>query len=167
MAKDGLKGGPLPDLGWREWVGLPELGVEAIKVKVDTGARTSSLHAFDLEEFVRDDAEWVRFDIHPRQRRATPSVRVELPIADRRLVRNSGGKAQMRPVVRTEVRLGAHRWPIEITLTRRDAMGFRMLLGREAIRGRFMVDPGRSYRFGRPPRTASSRSKSTTSHDPA
>ena len=140
---------PLPVIGWREWVALPELGVEFIKVKVDTGARTSSLHAFDLEESVRGGVPIVRFMIHPEQRRAHPEIPVELPLVARRRVRDSGGRSELRPVVETEVSLHGRRWPIELTLTRRDAMGFRMLLGRQAIRNRFLVDPGRSYCAGR------------------
>ncbi len=142
---------PRPVIGWREWVGLPDLGIERIKAKVDTGARTSSLHAFRLQSFERDGRPWVRFFIHPEQDRGEPSVPVELPLADQRHVRNSGGEQELRPVVRTRVRLGEESWPIEITLTRRDAMGFRMLLGRQAIRGRFTVDPGASFRTGRRP----------------
>jgi hypothetical protein len=140
---------PLPVIGWREWVALPDLGVDHIKVKVDTGARTSSLHAFDLEETVRDGIVIVRFMIHPEQRRAHPEIPVELPLVARRRVRDSGGRAELRPVVETEVSLHGRRWPIELTLTRRDAMGFRMLLGRQAIRHRFLVDPGSSYCAGK------------------
>lgn len=140
---------PKPVIGWREWVALPELGVSAIKAKVDTGARTSSLHAFGIEEFERDGAQWVRFVIHPEQDRARPAIPAELPLADRRAVRNSGGREELRPVVEAIIELYGQRWPIEITLTRRDAMGFRMLLGRQAIRRRFTVDPGASYRAGR------------------
>ncbi len=140
-------------IGWREWVRLPDLGVDAVKAKVDTGARTSSLHAFSLKEFDRDGAPWVRFVIHPEQKRSQPAIPVELPLVERRLVRNSGGREELRPVVLTTIEIGDARWPIEITLTRRDSMGFRMLLGRQAIRGRFTVDPGASYRAGRrPPR---------------
>lgn len=129
---------------------MPDLGVPAIKAKVDTGARTSSLHAFELEEFERDGRPWVRFEIHPLQDGAQSAIGVELPMVDRRAVRNSGGRQELRPVVQTLVELAGQRWPIEITLTRRDAMGFRMLLGRQAIRGRFTVDPGASFRAGRP-----------------
>jgi hypothetical protein len=140
---------PAETLGWREWASLPELGVEAIKAKLDTGARTSALHAFDLERFDRDDTEMVRFQIHPHQRSAEGAVTVECPLVDERWVRNSGGQRELRPVIETTVRIGARAWPIELTLTRRDAMGFRMLLGRQALRKRALVDPGRSYRAGR------------------
>ncbi len=142
---------PRPRIGWREWVALPDLGVPAIKAKVDTGARTSALHAFDMEEFKRDGRWFVRFIVHPEQRSARPAIPVELPLLARRRVKDSGGKAQLRPVVKTTVELLGRRWPIEITLTRRDAMGFRMLLGRQAIRRRFLVDPGQSFFGGRRP----------------
>ena len=145
------KGRParLPVIGWREWLALPELGVESIKAKVDTGARTSSLHAFDITETTVDGVVHVRFTIHPTQRKAEPSISVELPLVAKRRVRDSGGKTELRPVVETTVGLLGEEWPIEITLTRRDAMGFRMLLGRQAIKGRFVVDPGRSFRGSR------------------
>lgn len=141
--------GRQPTIGWREWVAFPELGVEAIKAKVDTGARTSSIHAFDLREVRRDGRVYVRFKIHPEQRSARPEIEVELPMVARRRVRDSGGKLEERPVVSTEIELMGERWPIELTLTRRDMMGFRMLLGRRAIRGRFVVDPGGSFYGGK------------------
>jgi len=136
-------------LGWREWAALPDLGVEAIKVKLDTGARTSSLHAFDLERFDREGSAMVRFEIHPHQRSARNAVQVEAEVVDERWVRNSGGIRELRPVIETVVRIGKERWPIELTLSRRDEMGFRMLLGRQALRYRAVVDPGKSYRAGR------------------
>jgi hypothetical protein len=139
--------GSRPVIGWREWLRLPDLGVESIKAKVDTGARTSSLHAFDLKEFERDGEAWVRFTIHPEQETADPSIPAELPLLARRRVKDSGGKTEFRPVVETTAELLGNRWTIELTLTRRDSMGFRMLLGRQAIRRRFVVDPGGSF-FG-------------------
>lgn len=135
----------LPVIGWREWLSLPELGVEAIKVKVDTGARTSSLHAFDLETVAVDGAPWVRFLIHPFQDDSETTLEASAPMVDERRVRPSTGRAQLRPVIRTLAVLGTATWPIEITLVNRDMMGFRMLLGRQAVRRRFLVDPGRSF----------------------
>lgn len=132
-------------VGWREWIALPELGVDRVKAKIDTGARTSSLHAFGVRLEQRDEGTFASFEIHPEQRSTRGNVRVELPVVEERLVRSSSGHAERRPVVRTGVRLGAVTWPIELTLTRRDDMGFRMLLGREALRGRAVVDPARSY----------------------
>lgn len=143
---------PARTLGWREWVALPDLGVEAIKAKLDTGARTSSLHAFGMVRFEEDDRPMVRFEIHPRQRSDTGSVEVEVEVVDERWVRNSGGTRELRPVIETDIRVGDDRWTIELTLTRRDEMGFRMLLGRQALRRRAVVDPGTSYRAGQRPR---------------
>lgn len=132
-------------LGWREWAALPTLGIDRIKVKVDTGARTSALHTFRIEPWQRDGQSWVRFWVHPLQR-SEAAIRVcSAPVADRRLVRDSGGHQELRYVIRTPVALGNASWPIEVTLTDRDSMGFRMLLGRTAIRGRYLVDPGASY----------------------
>ncbi|MEZ5171420.1 MAG: RimK/LysX family protein [Acidimicrobiia bacterium] len=132
-------------IGWREWVHFVDFGDVAVKAKIDTGARTSALHAFGMEEVEVDGIRRVRFEIHPVQKRATPSVPVEAAIVDRRSVRNSGGIVEHRPVIETVVRLGEVTFPIELTLTRRDEMGFRMLLGRSAVRRRFLIDPGRSF----------------------
>lgn len=131
-------------IGWREWVGLPLLNVERIKAKVDSGARTSALHAYDIEIVPRDGRSLVRFKIHPLQRDTQVTVQAEAPLLAQRSVRSSNGRSEMRPVIRTMVKLGAQ-WPMELTLTNRDMMGFRLLLGREAIRGRFLIDPSRSY----------------------
>lgn len=142
----------LPTIGWREWVKLPDLGVSKIKVKVDTGARSSALHAFDVEEFMRDGKPWVRFKIHPGQRNSKKTVNAEAAILDYRLVKNTGGKSTKRPVIITNVSLLGITWPVELTLANRDEMGFRMLLGRQAIRRRLLVDPGGSYYGGKPKR---------------
>lgn len=139
-------------IGWREWVKLPSLGIERIKVKVDTGARTSSLHVLDLEEFTRRGKAWVRFKVHPIQRTTKQTIQSESPVLEYRSVRNSGGKASLRPVIVTNVLLLGNSWPVELTLANRDEMGFRMLLGREAIRQRFLVDSGGSYYNGKPKR---------------
>lgn len=136
---------PLAVIGWREWVGLPELGIERIKVKADTGARSSALHAFDIERFDRAGQPWVRFKVHPEQRSSRAEVAAEAPLHDQRWVRSSSGRATFRPVIRTRIGLAGVVWPIEITLVRRDMMGFRMLLGRQALRRRFLVDAGRSF----------------------
>lgn len=142
----------LPIIGWREWVRLPELGIDRIKVKVDSGARSSSLHAFDLELFQKNGEEWVRFKVHPVQRKSTPVVDLEAKVLESRLVRSSSGKATKRPVIVTSVELLGVRWPVELTLANRDQMGFRMLLGRQAFRNRFLVDGGNSFYGGRPKR---------------
>jgi hypothetical protein len=135
-------------VGWREWLSLPELGIQLIKAKFDTGARTSAVHAFDVERLDVDGEAWVRFRVHPLQRDTVTTVEVEAPLVDHRHVRSSSGKATLRPVIETQAVLGPHRWPIELTLVRRDVMGFRMLIGRQAMRGRLVVDPGRSYLVG-------------------
>lgn len=142
----------LPIIGWREWVGLPDFGIEAIKVKVDTGARSSSLHAFDLHEFIRDGEKWVGFKVHPVQRKRDVTVDIEARILEYRSVRSSSGKATKRPVIVTQLKLLGITWPVELTLASRDKMGFRMLLGREAFRDRFLVDAGNSYFGGKPKR---------------
>ncbi len=135
----------LPHIGWREWVALPDLGVGAIKVKVDTGAATSAMHVMHLRIVTVDGRKIARFNVHPIQRQRLPSISAEAPIVEMRNVRSSSGKEELRPVIRTRVELNGKRWPIEITLTRRDQLSFRMLLGRQAIRKRFVVDAGRSY----------------------
>lgn len=142
---------PLRVVGWREWVGLETFGVEQIKAKVDTGARTCALHAFGIEVLPeRDGAPWVRFAIHPEQHRVDPSVEVTCPLAGWREVRSSDGWLSRRPVVRCRLRLGGLLWTSELTLVRRDLMGFRMLLGRRALRRRFVVDSGASFVGGVP-----------------
>jgi hypothetical protein len=140
----------LPIIGWREWLALPGLGVDRIKAKVDTGARTSALHAFGLERFERDGRAMVRFEAHPVQRDTSVRIPVEAELTDRRKVRTSSGDQTLRPVIWTDVELMGRRWEIELTLIRRDPMGFRMLLGRQAVKGRFLVDPGRSFLDGKP-----------------
>jgi len=128
-------------IGWREWVSLPDLGITAIKAKTDTGARTSAIHAFDIS--VRNDV--VSFKVHPLQRDTQTVVTCSALLIDHRKVRSSTGRVSLRPAIRTEIEMFDKKWPIELTLVPRDEMGFRMLLGRQAIRGRFIVDPGQSY----------------------
>ncbi len=135
--------------GWREWVSLPDLGVKAVKAKLDTGARTSALHAFDVDTFDRDGAEWVRFSIHPLQRDDETQVTTEAVITDRRWITNPGGRRERRLIIETPLTLGNETWSIELCLTDRDEMGMRMLLGRTAMRGRLRIDPAHSYLLGK------------------
>lgn len=136
-------------MGWREWVTLPDLGIAALKAKIDTGALTSSLHAFDLEPFTRDGESMMRFKVNPEQRSRRIIVVAEAPLVDERAVRTSSGHQNLRPVIETLLHVGDEHWRIEVTLTRRDSLGFRMLLGRRALRRRVLVDPGRSFLRGR------------------
>lgn len=141
-----------PVIGWREWVELPDLGVKSIKAKIDTGARSSSLHAFDIKIYKQGEDQWARFQINPVQRKTGHPVTVDARILEFRSIRSSNGVSTMRPVIVTNIAFLGTTWPIELTLSNRDEMGFRMLLGREAVRGRFLVDAGRSFLGGKPPR---------------
>ncbi len=139
----------LPLIGWKEWVSLPELGIPAIKAKIDTGARTSALHAYTFEGFRRDATDMVRFSVHPLQRRCDIERHCEAEVLEHRSVKNSGGQVEERYVIRTLVEVGDLSWPIEITLTNRTGMRFRMLLGRTTVRDRLLIDPGKAYLCGR------------------
>ena len=133
-------------LGWEEWVALPELGLPAIKAKVDTGARTSALHAFFVESFGSARAPMVRFGVHPIPRRNDVEIVCSAPVVDQREIRSSNGEREQRYVIETPIRIGDREWPIEVTLTNRNAMSYRMLLGRQAIGGGVLVDPAASFR---------------------
>jgi hypothetical protein len=137
----------LPVLGWREWLALPELGLPSVKAKIDTGARSSSLHVARLKAFERDGHTWLRFAVAPR-RHGGRLITCEAPAADRREVTDSGGRTTTRWFVHTEFVLGNRHFKAEINLTNRGDMLFPMLLGRTALRGRFRVDPQLSYAFG-------------------
>ena len=144
----------LVTVGWREWICLPELKLPMMKAKIDTGARTSCLHAFSVEEFLKNNKKWVRFGLHPLQNDADTEVYCEAEVKDERTVTDSGGHKEMRYVISTDVMLNEQRWPIEITLTNRDTMRFRVLLGRTAMEQKIIVDPGQSFIHGKPKEAA-------------
>lgn len=133
------------EIGWREWVALPEFGVPAIQAKVDTGADSSSLHAFNQKRFERDGLEYITFEIHPGKRSKSGAILCESQVVMERKVRNPGGRSEVRPVISTSVVVNGVTIRALINLTERDEMSFRMLIGRRTLRGRFLVNPGRSY----------------------
>ncbi len=128
-------------VGCEEWCAFPGLGIPAIKARVDSGAKTSSIHAFNIQKFSRDSEAWVSFEVHPLQNNRRTIVRCERPIIDKRVVKSSSGVAETRYVVSAKIRVSGEVWDIELTLANRDSMGYRMLLGREAMNGRMLVDP--------------------------
>lgn len=133
-------------IGWREWVELPELGIDKIKAKIDTGARTSALHAFNIEEFKNHRGKKkLKFQIHPIQRNNNFVLNCEADLLDQRYVKNSGGNIERRYIIKTILLMGGAHWPIELTLTNRDAMGFRLLLGRTGLHKNFLIDPKKSF----------------------
>lgn len=135
-------------VGSEEWCSLPGLGIPAIRVRVDSGAKTSALHAFNIKGFRRGGTRYVRFDAHPLQGDRRITIHCEAEVIGRRTVRSSNGVASKRYVIRTPLVLGERTWPIEVTLANRDSMGYRMLLGREAMRDRILIDPGADTRLG-------------------
>lgn len=135
-------------IGKAEWCGLEELGLPAIKARVDSGAKTSSLHAFNIHQFEEDGKRYVHFDIHPIQNDRKTIQSCRGLVVDRREVRSSSGIKERRPVIKTPITLGDETWNIEVTLTNRDSMGYRMLLGREAMTNRVLIDPDSSFCLG-------------------
>ena len=151
MKDKGISQGKAPiAVGWREWSTLPDLGIKAIKAKLDTGARTSTLHTFFVEPYDKDGKEMIRFGLHPFQRRKDYEVTCSAEVLDRRVILDSGGKRDHRYIIRTTLSLAGLEWPIEVSLTNREDLRFRFLVGREAMKNRLMVDPGKSYVLGRP-----------------
>ena len=138
-------------VGSEEWCALPQLGIPAVKVRVDSGARTSAIHAFNIKAFKREDVAWVSFEVHPLQNNRRTIVRCEAEVVDKRVVKSSSGIAEKRYVIRTQLQHGDMSWDVELTLTNRDSMGYRMLLGREAMMGRILVDPAAGFLGGEVP----------------
>ena len=147
-------------LGWREWIDLPDLGLGPVKAKVDTGARTSCLHAFELDPFEREGRTWIRFLVHPVQKDVSLVVPCEAPVCDQRPVTDSGGHTEQRYVICTRLIIGKWEQAVEMTLTGRDDMRFRMLIGRTTLKaGGFIVNPALSYQTGRRRKKKSKRNK--------
>ncbi|MGR9051801.1 MAG: ATP-dependent zinc protease family protein [Gammaproteobacteria bacterium] len=143
----------VPMLGWREWVALPDLGIKKIKAKIDTGARTSALHAFFIDPYLKGSEHWIMFGIHPDQHRTDIVVECHAVVKDRRMVSDSGGHKKRRYVIETRMIVGSSVIRAEMTLTNRDSMKFRMLLGRTALQNNFLIDPRASYLHGKPDKT--------------
>ena len=135
-------------IGSEEWCSFPSLGVPAIKARVDSGAKTSSMHAFNIQKFRREGESWVSFEVHPLQNNRRVVIRCERPVIDKRVVKNSSGISETRYVIGATIKAGPETWDIELTLANRDSMGYRMLLGREAMSGRMLVDPSISFCLG-------------------
>jgi ribosomal protein S6--L-glutamate ligase len=136
-------------IGNQEWCAFPDLGISAIKARVDSGAKTSSIHAFNIDSFIKDGSDWISFEVHPLQRNDEILIRCECPVIDQRNVKSSSGTSETRYVINTPISLGANVWSIEVTLTDRDAMGYRMLLGREAMNDRLIIDPSMKCVLGK------------------
>jgi ribosomal protein S6--L-glutamate ligase len=137
-------------IGWREWVGFPELGVALIKAKIDTGARSSALHAMNIRTYVsKTGRHYVKFQVHPLQRNNNDFIECMADIVDLRVVKSSSGHQEKRITISTTLSLGTYNWPIEVTLTNRDEMGFKVLIGRTALLGKYLVDPQKSFLLGK------------------
>lgn len=136
-------------IGWREWLALPDLEIPGIKAKIDTGARSSALHTHDYEVFQREGRDYVRFHLHPLVKTDAIELSCEAPLLGYRNVKDSGGHSQKRPFIRTRARIGDFKWDIDLSLTNRESMKFRMLLGRAALAQNFLVDSSSSYLLGK------------------
>lgn len=136
-----------PIIGWREWVDLPDLGIQKIKAKVDTGAKSSALHAENIEVFKKGNRDRVRFTVFPIQKTEDGALALEADLLGYKFVRSSSGHEHLRPIIKTHISLGPYLYELDVTLAKRDLMGFRLLLGRDAVAGHFLVNPARSYFF--------------------
>ncbi len=152
-------------IGWREWVSFPELGIETIKAKIDTGARTSALHASNIRISKRTNE--VTFTIHPAQRHRNPVINATAELVEERLIKSSNGETTQRPVIKTKLKIGKKSYFIELTLLNRDLMGFRLLLGRCALKKRFLVDSGESFLMGEKSSTKKSSTKKPSTKKPS
>jgi hypothetical protein len=137
-------------IGGNEWCALPELGIHMIKAKIDTGAKTSAIHAYDIKSYFLKRRKYVRFKVHPLQRRNDISISCHAEIIDERHIMSSNGHIENRYVIRTPIILGTEQWMIQLTLSNRDPLRFRMLLGREALNGRFLIEPNKRLLQGKP-----------------
>jgi ribosomal protein S6--L-glutamate ligase len=137
-------------IGAREWCSLPNLGIELIKAKVDSGAKTTALHADNLEKFYKNDEKWVKFSIKPLKSRQDLIVQCEAKLLEKRIIKSSNGSKEERVVIESDLVLGNKTYPIEITLTNRKLMGFNMLLGRQAMEGKNLIDCNLRYILGKP-----------------
>lgn len=136
-------------IGWREWASLPELDIRWIKIKTDSGATTSALHAEDIKIFSKNGKKFVRFKVHPIQRKKIPAISCKAELLEKRTIKSSNGQSSLRPIILTKIKLGDDEWDIELSLVNRDVMGFRMLLGRQALRKRYLIDTDHSYLRGK------------------
>lgn len=141
-------------IGWREYIHFPALEIYNIKAKIDSGARTSCLHAFDIEEYEKEGEKWVRFGLHPKQNDTDTELWRDAKVHDVRQVTDSGGHREKRYVIKTDLQIGASQFSSEFTLTNRDTMKFRMLLGRTAMNHRFTINPAESYLYGKKQKAA-------------
>ena len=137
-----------PIIGWRELAAFPDLGIDRIHAKIDTGAKSSAVHAFQVSEITIDGEEFIDFYLHPRRRKKNPEVFCRAPLIDKRIIRSSNGQEEERYVIQTRLRMGEKAWKIDLTLTNRDTMDFRLLIGRDALAKKFIIDPSASYLLG-------------------
>ena len=140
---------PFLIVGWKEWVELPGLNLPAIKAKVDTGAATSSLHAYNIKYIVKEGITYVKYEVHPLQKNSRIVKHCISPLLVKRKVRSSTGELKPRPVIVTLLKIGNFSWPIELNLTNRDQMGMRMLIGREALYSKILVNPSNKFLHGK------------------